>query len=143
MFKTNKISLVVLWFVLFTGVSGFSQFGGFYSNDWENLKLKGLNLKRLEVPNGWLVREGLGKMAMMESGSHMMIFMPDPGHQWRDSLEKKWETIKLKGLNLYRLPVPQGWLVREGWGKLSTNDSETHMIVFMPDPEHKWKVEKR
>lgn len=115
-----------------------------YSNDWETVKLKGLNLIRLEVPGGWLVREGLGKMGsfLVTDETRMMIFMPDNNHSWDISKKEKWEILHLKGLNLHRLAVPEGWLVREGWGKIG-GENQNHMIYFLKDPEHSWVVQKK
>jgi len=135
-------TLMITSLLLFTCTLALAQEGKVYSNDWDKVKLKGLNLIRLEVPGGWLVREGLGKMAFMASSTHMMIFLPDPGHLWRDVEEKEWQNMKLKGLNLFRLPVPQGWLIREGWGKIGA-ESEIHMISFLSDPNHEWTVKKK
>jgi len=115
-----------------------------YPNNWEKVKLKGLNLIRLEIPGGWFIREGLGKMGsfLVTDQTRMMIFMPDKNHVWDISKKVKWETLHLKGLNLFRLPVPEGWLVREGWGKIG-GESQNHMIHFINDPEHTWIVEKK
>ena len=116
-----------------------------WPNDWEKVKLKGLNLIRLEVPGGWLIREGLGKKAFLfqgEAQTRMMIFLPDENHAWRDEFDPDWEILKLKGLNLHRLKVPGGWLIREGWGKIG-NENQTNMILFLEDQEHTWKVKPK
>ncbi|PIE00899.1 MAG: hypothetical protein CSA81_13305 [Acidobacteria bacterium] len=139
-YNTKKILLAL---ALLLAVMAVAQDGRIYSNDWDKVKLKGLNLIRLEVPGGWLVREGLGKMAFVGSATRMMIFVPDPEHEWRDIQVKDWQLLKLKGLNLYRLPVPQGWLIREGWGKLEFSESEIHMINFLYDPDHDWIVQPK
>ena len=114
-----------------------------YSNDWEDVKMKGLNLIRLEVPGGWFVREGLGKKAFLgEAQTRMMLFVPDPQHEWAVNPEEGWETLKLVGLNLLRIRVPQGWLVREGWGKIGS-ENQTNMILYLEDVDYTWNVKPK
>ena len=71
----------------------------FFPNDWSKIKLKGLNLLRLKVPNGWLIREGLGKYAglALNGQERIMIFVPDAEYSWQTVVENDWQTLKLKG----------------------------------------------
>lgn len=125
-------------------VAGHITPGGTYDNDWQSVKLDGLNLIRLEVPGGWLVREGLGKFLALATGkqTRMIVFVPDPDHAWMHEGRGKWRTLKLKGLNLYRLRTPQGWLVREGIGKIG-DEHQLRMITYVDDPGHTWRVRKK
>ena len=113
-----------------------------YPKDWETVRLKGLNLKRLQVPGGWLVREGLGKFAGLAVDGHqrIMLFVPDAQFVWQPKKSDKWQKLRLSGLNLYRLKLPQGWLVREGYGKIGSED-QTQGILYLSDPEHTWQFE--
>ena len=110
-----------------------------YPKDWETVRLKGLNLKRLQVPGGWLVREGLGKFAGLAVDGHqrIMLFIPDSTFEWQPHKSDKWQKLRLSGLNLYRLKLPQGWLVREGYGKIGSED-QTQGILYLEDPQHSW-----
>lgn len=122
-----------------------SESASVWPNDWEDVSLEGLNLTRLAVPGGWLIREGLGKKALIFQGEaqiRMMLFFPDPNHEWTDISHRSWEILRLRGLNLHRLQVPGGWLVREGWGKLGT-ENQTNVLIYLKDPEHRWHVKPK
>ena len=46
---------------------------------WEKVKVKkGINLKKLKVPGGWIV-----KVQDLAGTGISITFMPDPNHQWR------------------------------------------------------------
>lgn len=135
MFRYVRLLLVCT--LCFCALVSYGQGPTTYSKEWKTIKLKGLNLMRLEVPGGWLVREGYGKMGVVAQSTRMMIFVPDPQHEWVIEGKPKWEYLKLKGLNLYRLAVPTGWLVREGWGKFGS-EHDINMICFIEDPTHSW-----
>ncbi|MFT5112454.1 MAG: hypothetical protein ACI8P9_001778 [Parasphingorhabdus sp.] len=117
-----------------------------YGHEWRSLKLEGLNLHRLAVPGGWLVREGLGKFFgfATDTQTRVMVFVPDYEHSWlsKESKKGKWRTLKMDGLNLYRLRTPYGWLVREGIGKLGA-DNQTRMMLHLEDPTHSWRVKPK
>ncbi|MBL4658922.1 MAG: hypothetical protein JKY19_01085 [Alcanivoracaceae bacterium] len=115
-----------------------------FPNDWSKIKLKGLNLLRLKVPNGWLIREGLGKFGglALNGQERIMIFVPDADYNWQTVVENDWQTLKLKGLNLYRLKLPEGWLVREGYGKIGS-ENQTQGLLYIDDKTHKWVVQPK
>ncbi|MBL4774149.1 MAG: hypothetical protein JKX98_11350 [Alcanivoracaceae bacterium] len=115
-----------------------------FPNSWSNIKLKGLNLLRLKVPNGWLIREGLGKFGglALNGQERIMVFVPDADYNWQTVVENDWQTLKLKGLNLYRLKLPEGWLVREGYGKIGSVN-QTQGLIYIDDKTHKWVVQPK
>ncbi len=95
---------------------------------------------RASAPGGWLVKYYF--TAGKDSAS-AMAFVADEAGQWEVSETYDWEKIQNnKNPNnankTFRLEVPEGWLVRDGY-KARDRCLDLHM-VFVPDPEHSWKL---
>jgi hypothetical protein len=138
------VSLTVSMTIQAGQIESNSSQAEFYPNDWSKIKLKGLNLIRIKVPNGWLIREGLGKFAglALNGQERVMIFVPDADYNWESVIENDWQTLKFNGLNLFRLKLPEGWLVREGYGKIGSVN-QTQGLIYIDDKSHEWVVQQK
>lgn len=95
---------------------------------------------RAHVPGGWLVKYYFN--AAKESAS-AMAFVPDEAGQWEVSETCGWEKIQNdknpnNASKTFRLTVPGGWLVRDGY-KARDRCLNLHMVL-VPDTEHSWKL---
>lgn len=90
---------------------------------------------RAEVAGGWIIRSRwVGYKADVEN----MVFIKDSAHEWKLKKDAPftWETVEN---DTSRGEVAGGWLVRVRW---ATFRSDAESMVFVPDPDHEWRIEK-
>lgn len=106
---------------------------------------------RSKLPGGWLVRYaytgGAGKSASA------IIYIADTIAEWAIVQDKAvWEPVESKrtsndDLKIFRMQVPGGWIVREGYLTVYRHSHESKInhlsisMTFVPDNKHEWIIE--
>jgi hypothetical protein len=98
------------------------------------------------VPDGWLV--SYKYFGGRYKSANCITYFSDKEREW-NSEEIKWDLIyETRGANearmTYRMEVPGGWLVRDGYNaeSRSVNGNIGHLnlsMTFVPDKDHVWE----
>lgn len=97
---------------------------------------------RARVPTGWLVKYVY--RGGPDRSAPALTFIPDVEGTWVISNESaRWEEVQVTRtpndvVQIWRLKVPGGWLVRDG--TYIKDACLTMSMVFVPDANHIWVI---